>query len=71
MRLTKRETQILHLITYEYSTDEIASQLFLSKYTILSHRKNILRKLRAKNTAGIVRKGIQLGYVKLGSSTVE
>jgi len=68
MYLSKREIQIIHLITYEYSSDEIASKLYLSKHTILSHRRNILRKMRVKNTAGLVRKGIQLGYVKLVNS---
>lgn len=54
-RLTARETEVLKYIIREYTTDEIAKQLFISSHTVISHRKNILRKLNVKNTAGIVK----------------
>ena len=53
--ITKRESQILHLVAYEYSTKQIAAMLFLSSDTVNSHRKNMMRKLRVKNSAGLVR----------------
>ena len=55
-RLTAREIEVLKYIIREYTTDEIASELFISPHTVISHRKNILKKLNAKNTAGIVKK---------------
>jgi len=53
--LSKREKEILKLIIREYTTKEIASQLFIGQSTVETHRKNLLRKLRVKNTAGLVR----------------
>jgi two-component system nitrate/nitrite response regulator NarL len=55
MSLTKREMEIIKLLAQEKSSQEIADQLFLSIYTINTHRKNILQKLGIKNAAGLVR----------------
>jgi len=41
-------------ISEGYTNEQIAEMLFLSKHTVNTHRKNILGKLGAKNTAGIV-----------------
>jgi len=54
-KLSRREKEILTLIIEELTTDEIASQLFISSTTVISHRKSLLRKLNAKNTAGLVK----------------
>ncbi len=59
--LTIREKEIIRLITEEYTTDEIANSLAISKGTIESHRKNIFFKLNVKNIAGLVKKAIYLG----------
>lgn len=65
LSLTSRESEILKLLTYEYSTKDIATELFLSFETIRSHRKNLFKKLHANNLAGLVRIGIEGGYVNL------
>jgi len=52
--ITKRETEILHLICEEYTAQEIAEKLFLSVRTVEGHRNNLLSKTGAKNTAGLV-----------------
>lgn len=62
--LSSREKEIIELIGKEYTTDEIAEELFLSKHTIEAHRKNIFSKLQVKNIAGLVKKGFYLGIVK-------
>jgi len=62
--LTKRETDIIHLIIKEYSTKEIANALFLSTETIKTHRRNIFKKLGVRNVAGLVRESILHGIVK-------
>lgn len=62
--LTKREQQILELISEEKTNTEIAETLFLSISTIESHRLNLFIKLGVKNAAGLVRKGIQMGLIK-------
>lgn len=54
-KLTRREKEILRLVIEEMTTDEIAAQLFISPTTVISHRKSLLRKLNAKNTAGLVK----------------
>ncbi|MDX2001648.1 MAG: response regulator transcription factor [Chitinophagales bacterium] len=56
--LSKREREILVLIAKEYSNPDIAKQLHLSVETINTHRKNLLQKLSAKNTAGLVKYAI-------------
>jgi DNA-binding NarL/FixJ family response regulator len=44
-RLTKREVEILKLIRDDFTTEQIASSLKLSFYTVETHRKNIKHKL--------------------------
>jgi len=62
--LTQRETEILRLIANEYTTSQIAEQLFISINTVETHRKNLIRKLSVKNLAGLVKFAIQKGLVK-------
>ena len=57
--LTKREKQVLKNIVEGNSNKIIAEQLFISTRTVDTHRTNIMKKLRAKNTADLVRKAIQ------------
>ncbi|MEM1123162.1 MAG: response regulator transcription factor [Bacteroidota bacterium] len=54
MKLTKRELEILQLICKEYTSNEIANQLFLSSRTVEGHRKSLLSKTGVRNTAGLV-----------------
>ncbi len=54
-RLTRRETEILNLITQALSNKEIAKQLFISDQTVSVHRKNIMRKLGVSSTAGLIK----------------
>ena len=55
IKLTKREVEILKLISEEFSNHEIAEKLFISHRTVDTHRRNLIQKLHAKNTAGLVR----------------
>jgi DNA-binding NarL/FixJ family response regulator len=54
IELSDREKEILLLICKEYSTPEIAAQLFLSTRTVEGHRNNLLLKTGRRNTAGLV-----------------
>lgn len=54
-RLTKRETQILSLISQAMSNKEIGKKLFISDQTVSVHRKNIMRKLGVRSTAGLIK----------------
>jgi two-component system, NarL family, nitrate/nitrite response regulator NarL len=57
--LTKREKEILLLIFTGLTNNEIAEKLFLSADTIKTHRKNMMRKLDIKNTAGLVKYAVE------------
>ncbi|EAY24623.1 response regulator transcription factor [Microscilla marina] len=54
IELTKREQEVLELICKELTTPEMAEKLFISNRTVEGHRKNLLEKTGAKNTAGLV-----------------
>jgi len=51
--LTKREIEVLQLLTKGYSNKEIADQLFVSTHTVISHRKNISEKTGIKSASGL------------------
>ena len=54
-KISRREKEVLNLIVKEHTTQEIAKKLFISLKTVESHRSNLLAKLNARNTAGLVR----------------
>jgi len=56
---TKREREILRMIADELTSKEIAQQLYISSETVQTHRKNLLIKLNARNTAGLVRRAFE------------
>lgn len=60
---SKRELEVLKLLMEELTTQEIADKLFISFHTVESHRKNMLLKAGVKNTAGLIRFGINSGMV--------
>lgn len=62
--LTRRERQVLQLIIHEYTTAEIAEKLSIKFATVETHRRNLLTKLGARNTAGLVRIGLEYGLVE-------
>jgi DNA-binding CsgD family transcriptional regulator len=52
---TNREKEILYLLKEDKSSKEIADELFLSKHTVDTHRRNMLKKAGAKNTIDLVK----------------
>ncbi len=61
--LSERENEIIILIAEGLTNEQIAEQLFLSKHTVNTHRKNIMAKLGVKNTAGIVMYAVKTNLV--------
>lgn len=55
VHITERELEVLKLIVNEFTNQEIAEKLFVSVRTIDAHRRNLLQKTGAKNTAGLVK----------------
>ena len=54
-QLTERELEILQLIVEEYSSEEIADRLFISKRTVDTHRKHILQKTNSKTIVSLMK----------------
>jgi DNA-binding NarL/FixJ family response regulator len=54
LSFTGREKEIIRLICQQFTAQEIADKLFLSKRTVEGHRTKILEKMNVKNTAGVV-----------------
>lgn len=63
--ISPREKEVLHLIAYECTAKEIAAKLFISNHTAISHRQNLMEKLKVRNTAGLVRRAFELGLIAL------
>jgi DNA-binding NarL/FixJ family response regulator len=53
-KLSDREKEVLECIASGLTTHDIGEKLFISKNTVETHRKNLLYKLKARNTAELV-----------------
>ena len=53
--ITRLEKEVLELIADGMTNNEIAQKLFISITTVDTHRKNLLAKFGARNTAALVR----------------
>lgn len=69
--ITKRELEVLTLICQEFSNKEIADKLYMSMRTAESHRESLLRKIGAKNTAGLVLFALMNRLVDIDSKLLE
>lgn len=58
--ITSREKEVLRLVAEGMTNNEIAQQLFISSTTVETHRKSLLNKFGAKNTALLVRMAAQM-----------
>jgi DNA-binding CsgD family transcriptional regulator len=54
IQLSEREKEVLVLVIKEFSNQEIADKLYISKRTVDAHKRNLLEKTGAKNVAGLV-----------------
>lgn len=61
--LSKREKEIVIEIGHGLSSEQIAEKLFLSYYTVETHKKNIYLKLGVKTTAELIKKAIYIGII--------
>jgi len=61
--LTQREKQILKLLIEGKLSKEISSILHISKQTVDTHRKNMLRKNNLNNTGELIGKAIRYGWI--------
>lgn len=61
--LTRREKEILELLAEGLTSQAIADKLFLSNYTIDTHRKNMLQKFNVKNTPSLLHVVREMGLL--------
>ena len=61
--ISPRELEVLSHVASGLTDQQIASKLFISFHTVNSHRKNLLLKLDAKNTAELVKKAMEQGVL--------
>ena len=62
--LSKRELEVLALIADGLTNNEIAAKLFTSRRTVEGHRKNLIEKVGAHNTATLIRYAVKHGLVE-------
>lgn len=63
--LTKREVSVLKLICEEKTNEQIGKKLKISKRTVDTHRANLLRKTKSKNTIGLFKYALKRKFYKL------
>jgi len=61
--LSLRETEVIKLISEGNTNSKISEQLNLSVHTVSSHRKNILKKLKLKNSCELVMYALKTGII--------
>lgn len=63
--VSKRELEVLKLISQGKSNREVADELFISVRTVDAHRNHIMKKINAKSTADLVKYAIKNDLVTL------
>jgi DNA-binding CsgD family transcriptional regulator len=61
--LSRRELEILSLIIDGKKSEEISKLLFISKQTVDTHRRNLLKKSNCGNMASLISMAVRLGWV--------
>ena len=61
--LTKREKEVLRMISDGKTNAEMAADLLLSLFTVETHRRNLMQKFGVKNTAALIKTAIQLQLI--------
>ncbi|AFN74661.1 fimbrial Z protein signal transducer [Melioribacter roseus P3M-2] len=67
-KLSEREYEILRHIAEGLNNKEIGRLLFISEFTVLTHRRNIMRKLNVKNTPQLIVESIKRGLISIGDN---
>ncbi len=65
--LTTRQKEILRLVAQGYTNREVGEQLDISVRTVEVHRFNLMRRLRVRNVAQLLRQAIALQLIPKGT----
>lgn len=63
IELTGRELEILKLLAQGKTTDEISARLFISPFTVATHRRNILRKTEARSLIELISLAVERAWI--------
>jgi len=61
--LSKREVQVLELLSQGLSSRQIAEKLYVSAATVRVHRQHLLKKTKTTNTSSLIKKCIELKLI--------
>lgn len=61
--LTKREKEVLRMITEGKTSIQMAEELFVSPLTVETHRRNLMQKFEVKNSAALVKLAVELKLI--------
>ena len=64
VELTKQEYRVLKLLADGLSSKEISDKLFISIYTVETHRRHLLQKFKAANIAQMIKKATKLFWLE-------
>lgn len=67
-QITGRELEVLKAIASGKRSTEIAEELFISENTVETHRRNLMAKLGARNSADMVMKAVERGLLEVGGN---
>lgn len=62
--LTRREEEVVRLTAGGMSAQQVAEKLFLSKHTVYTHRKNIMKKLGVHSVSEVILYAVNNGLVQ-------
>ena len=57
--ISERELLVLKLVSDGYSNTEIANKIQISQFTVKNHRNKLLKKMKVKNTAQMIKKSFE------------
>ena len=63
MHPTPRELEILKKLAEGYSSKEIGKSLFISQFTVETHKRNLITKMKARNTVHLAILAERSGYL--------
>ena len=70
MQLTPREQEVLDLLSEGLTANEIANELYISNHTAVSHRKNLMRKLKVHNRAKLIKVAFEQGFLRINEKAL-
>ena len=65
VKLTRREIEVLNLVSKGMSNSEIADKLFISKRTVDGHKANLIQKTGSKNVVDLLIYSIKNDIIKI------